>query len=73
MPKRVKTPPPADDEPRYLSVVHPYPKTHPNMEIEGDQIRFCYWLACAIGENPMEYGYPLRALYYRPKVCDEYF
>ena len=68
MPKRAKTPPTADDEPKYLSVVHPYPKTHPNMELEGDQIRFCFWLACSIGGNPLSHDYPLRAFYYRPKV-----
>ncbi|VDB88942.1 unnamed protein product [Peniophora sp. CBMAI 1063] len=67
MPKRPKTPPPADDEPKYLSVVHPYPKTHPNMELEHDQIRVCFWLACCIGGNPRLHDYPLRALYYRPK------
>ncbi|KAI0919209.1 hypothetical protein AcW1_003353 [Taiwanofungus camphoratus] len=50
MPKRIPTPPPGDDEPRYLTVVHPYPP-HANMELETDRKVFAFWLACCIGKD----------------------
>ena len=61
MPKREKTPPPADDEPRYLTVVHPYP-VHANMELLGDQKEFAYWIASCIGKDP------LLAFFHKPAV-----
>lgn len=51
MPKRAVTPPPADDEPRYLTVVHPYP-LHAHMELPKDREDFGRWLACCIGSDP---------------------
>ncbi|KAF8845955.1 hypothetical protein BDN67DRAFT_960608, partial [Paxillus ammoniavirescens] len=52
MPKRIPTPPPADDEPRYLSVVHPYAISGScNMELPKDRQDFAGWVACCIDKN----------------------
>ncbi|OJA16863.1 hypothetical protein AZE42_09139 [Rhizopogon vesiculosus] len=49
MPKRIPTPPPADNEPRYLTVVHPYVLDgHCNMELPKDRQDFARWIACCI-------------------------
>ncbi|KAG1835912.1 hypothetical protein DFJ58DRAFT_820170 [Suillus subalutaceus] len=49
MPKRIPTPPPGDDEPRYLTVVHPYVLDgHCNMELPKDRQDFARWVACCI-------------------------
>lgn len=61
MPKRIPTPPPGDDEPRYLTVVHPYPP-HANMELETDRKVFAFWLACCIGKDN------LYAFFHKPLV-----
>ena len=61
MPKRAATPPPADDEPKYLTVIHPYP-LHPNMELVQDRENFGRWLACCIGPDPFY------AFFYKPSV-----
>ncbi|KAH7920600.1 hypothetical protein BV22DRAFT_1020909 [Leucogyrophana mollusca] len=52
MPKRAATPPPADDEPRYLTVVHPFvPSGHCNMELPKDRQDFARWIACCIDKD----------------------
>ena len=61
MPKREKTPPPAADEPKYLTVVHPYPP-HANLELEGERKELAYWLASCTGKDP------LLAFFYKPQV-----
>lgn len=61
MPKREKTPPPPDDEPKYLTVVHPYPP-HANMELLGDQKEFAYWIASCTGKDVF------LAFFYKPAV-----
>ena len=61
MPKRIPTPPPPDDEPRYLTVVHPYP-LHANLMIHADRRTLALWLACCTGKDV------LLAMYYKPTV-----
>ncbi|KAH7911330.1 hypothetical protein BJ138DRAFT_1239209 [Hygrophoropsis aurantiaca] len=52
MPKRIATPPPGDDEPRYLTVVHPFvPSGHCNMELPMDRQDFARWVACCIDKD----------------------
>ncbi|KAI0253686.1 hypothetical protein BJV78DRAFT_1122716 [Lactifluus subvellereus] len=60
MPKRIMTPPPPDDEPRYLTVVHPYP-LHANLELHGDRRTLALWLACCTGKPGV-----LLAMYHKP-------
>ncbi|KAI0688996.1 hypothetical protein BC835DRAFT_283150 [Cytidiella melzeri] len=59
MPKRTPTPPPSDDEPRYLTVVYPFP-AHANMELVHDCAEFSRWLACIVGKEA------LIALFHKP-------
>ncbi|OCH93537.1 hypothetical protein OBBRIDRAFT_790242 [Obba rivulosa] len=59
MPKRIPTPPPGDDEPKYLSVVHPYP-AHANMEFDKDRKTCAFWISCCIGREN------LLSLYHKP-------
>ncbi|KAF8504915.1 hypothetical protein F5888DRAFT_1659857 [Russula emetica] len=59
MPKRIKTPPPPEDEPRYLVVVHPYP-LNANLLLHTDRRALALWLACCIGKDA------LYAMYYKP-------
>lgn len=61
MPKREKTPPPPDDEPRYLTVVHPYP-LNANLMLHADRRRLALWLACCTGKDV------LLAMYHKPTV-----
>jgi hypothetical protein len=61
MPKRAKTPPPSDDEPRYLVVVHPYP-LNANLQLHADRRTLALWLACCTGKDA------LYAMYYKPSV-----
>ncbi|KZS87016.1 hypothetical protein SISNIDRAFT_394623, partial [Sistotremastrum niveocremeum HHB9708] len=61
MPKRPKTPPPNDDEPKYLAVVHPYP-SHANMELLTDRQTFIFWIACICGKDD------LYAVFHKPSV-----
>jgi hypothetical protein len=61
MPKRVKTPPPPEDEPRYLVVVHPYP-LNANLLLHADRRKLALWVACCTGKDA------LYAMYYKPTV-----
>jgi hypothetical protein len=65
MPKRAVTPPPGDDEPRYLTVVHPYP-LNAHMELPEDRENFGRWLACCIGPDPFY------AFFHKPSVCHRF-
>ncbi|KAH0829064.1 hypothetical protein J3R83DRAFT_2521 [Lanmaoa asiatica] len=52
MPKRIPTPPPGDDEPRYLTVVYPYAISGTcNMELPKDRQDFARWVACCIDKD----------------------
>ncbi len=66
MPKRVKTPPPPEDEPRYLVVVHPYP-LNANLLLQADRRTLALWLACCTGKDV------LYAMYYKPSVSRIFF
>jgi len=59
MPKRIPTPPPPEDEPRYLTVVHPYP-LNPNLLLHADRRAVALWLACCTGKDV------LLAMFYKP-------
>ncbi|EKM53677.1 uncharacterized protein PHACADRAFT_148424 [Phanerochaete carnosa HHB-10118-sp] len=59
MSRREKTPPPPDDEPKYFTVVHPYPP-HANMELLADQKEFAFWIASCTGKEPF------LAFFYKP-------
>ena len=61
MPKRAKTPPPPEDEPRYLVVVHPFP-LNANLVLHADRRGLALWLACCIGKDP------LYAMFYKQSV-----
>ena len=61
MPKRIPTPPPPEDEPRYLVVVHPYP-LNANMMVHADRRGLALWLACCTGKDA------LLAVYHKPSV-----
>ena len=61
MPKRIKAPPPPEDEPRYLTVVHPYP-LNANLELHADRRTLALWLACCTGKDV------LLAMFYKPAV-----
>ncbi|KAH8103490.1 hypothetical protein BXZ70DRAFT_734076 [Cristinia sonorae] len=52
MPARPRTPSPGPDEPKYLTVVSPYP-LHANMELLGDLKQTVYWIASCIGPDPL--------------------
>ncbi|KZT03888.1 uncharacterized protein LAESUDRAFT_703856 [Laetiporus sulphureus 93-53] len=62
MPKRIPTPPPPDDEPRFLTVHYPYP-LHANVEHMGDRLAFVYWISSIIGAKSFY------AFYYRPRTA----
>lgn len=65
MPKRIPTPPPGDDEPRYLTVVHPYVLDgHCNMELPKDRQDFARWVACCVDAK---YFY---AFFHKPSARD---
>jgi len=55
MPKRVKTPPPPDDEPRYLAIHHPFGTTEDggrcSMALPQHQRDFARWVACCIDQE----------------------
>jgi hypothetical protein len=61
MSKRIPTPPPPEDEPRYLTVVHPYP-LNANLELHADRRTLALWLACCTGKDV------LLAMFYKPSV-----
>ncbi|KAJ6534705.1 hypothetical protein B0H10DRAFT_2145421 [Mycena sp. CBHHK59/15] len=48
MPKRIPTPKPGDDEPKYFTVVQPYP-LNANWELPHDYITFGRWIAGCVG------------------------
>ncbi|KZP28423.1 hypothetical protein FIBSPDRAFT_258477 [Athelia psychrophila] len=62
MVKRTATPPPGDDEPKYLTVVHPYP-LHAHMELPKDREDFGRWVACAMGDPD-----PFYAFFHKPSA-----
>ncbi|KAG6331622.1 hypothetical protein ID866_7467 [Astraeus odoratus] len=65
MPKRVPTPPPADDEPKYLCVVHPYAREgYCNMELSQDRQDFALWVACCIDKDAFF------AVFHKPSARD---
>lgn len=65
MPKRVPTPPPGDDEPKYLSVVHPYAREgYCNMELQQDRKDFAFWVACCIDKDAFF------AIFHKPSARD---
>ncbi|KAI0061938.1 hypothetical protein BV25DRAFT_1826226 [Artomyces pyxidatus] len=47
---RAPTPEPSDEEPKYITVVHPYP-LNAHMELPKDQRDFVLWLACCTGKD----------------------
>ncbi|KAG8220443.1 hypothetical protein J3R82DRAFT_3137 [Butyriboletus roseoflavus] len=52
MPKRIPTPPPGDNEPKYLTVVYPYAISGTcNMELPKDRQDFARWVASCIDKN----------------------
>ncbi|KAF9237864.1 hypothetical protein BU15DRAFT_48261 [Melanogaster broomeanus] len=52
MGKRIATPPPGDDEPRYLTVVYPYAISgNSNMELPKDRQDFALWVASCIDKD----------------------
>ncbi|KAI9507743.1 hypothetical protein F5148DRAFT_1284822 [Russula earlei] len=59
MVKRPRTPPPSNDEPRYLTVVHPYP-LNANLKVLGDRRALALWLACCTGKDV------LLAMFHKP-------
>ncbi|KAJ6592657.1 hypothetical protein B0H19DRAFT_1088268 [Mycena capillaripes] len=61
MPKRIPTPEPGDDEPKYFTVVQPYP-LNANWELPHDYITFGRWIAGCIGPDPFF------ALFYKPSA-----
>ncbi|KAJ7076664.1 hypothetical protein B0H15DRAFT_925112 [Mycena belliarum] len=61
MPKRIPTPEPGDDEPKYFTVVQPYP-LNANWELPHDYITFGRWIAGCIGPEPFF------ALFYKPSA-----
>jgi len=64
MPKRPSTPPPGDDEPKYLTVLYPYPP-EVNMEIRGEVIALARWLACCMGRYQ-----DLYAVFHKPSTSN---
>ncbi|KAG8780422.1 hypothetical protein FRC12_023052 [Ceratobasidium sp. 428] len=50
MPKREKTPPPGDDEPKYLSIYYPFPP-HSTLDEEKNVKECARWLACFVGKD----------------------
>ncbi|KAH9959054.1 hypothetical protein BC827DRAFT_1215524, partial [Russula dissimulans] len=63
MPKRPQTPPPPDDEPRYLIVVHPYPlNANLTRMLLADQRMLALWLACCTGKDV------LLVMFHKPSV-----
>ncbi|KAJ7748882.1 hypothetical protein B0H16DRAFT_897012 [Mycena metata] len=61
MPKGIPTPEPGDDEPKYFTVVQPYP-LNANWELLHDYITFGRWIAGCIGPEPFF------ALFYKPSA-----
>ncbi|KAJ7592067.1 hypothetical protein C8J56DRAFT_932528 [Mycena floridula] len=55
MVKRIKTPEPGDDEPRFYTVVNPFP-LHANWEYDQDYITCSRWVAGILGTEQPLYG-----------------
>ncbi|KAJ8517637.1 hypothetical protein ONZ45_g5213 [Pleurotus djamor] len=52
MPKKPRTPPPGDDEPKYLAIYKSYPlNTH--WELPSDCRTFARWFACCVGKDDL--------------------
>ncbi|KAI6009873.1 hypothetical protein EDC04DRAFT_847356 [Pisolithus marmoratus] len=65
MPKRIPTPPPGDDEPKYFSVVHPYAREgYCNMQLQQDRKDFAFWVACCIDKDAFF------AIFHKPSARD---
>lgn len=64
MPKKIKTPPPGDDEPKYLAVYQPYP-LNAHFDLPADCHQFASWFACCVGEDDLP---KFLAFFYKPKV-----
>ncbi|KAG2090474.1 uncharacterized protein F5147DRAFT_787195 [Suillus discolor] len=63
MPKCIPTPSPGEDEPHYLTVIHPYIlDSHCNMELPKDRQDFACWVACCIDAK---YFY---TFFYKPSI-----
>ncbi|KAF7311470.1 Glycoside hydrolase family 79 protein [Mycena kentingensis (nom. inval.)] len=62
MPKRIPTPPPGDDEPKYYTVVQPYP-LNANWELSNDYITCGRWVASCLGSPS-----PFFAIFYKPSA-----
>ncbi|KAF7304433.1 hypothetical protein HMN09_00845500 [Mycena chlorophos] len=62
MPKRIPTPEPGDDEPKYFTVVQPYP-LNANWELPHDYITCGRWVASCLGSDA-----PFFALFYKPSA-----
>jgi hypothetical protein len=62
--QRRRDPPPelAEDEPRYLTIVHPYP-LNANLDISADRRALALWLACCTGNKDVLY-----AMFHKPSV-----
>jgi hypothetical protein len=65
MPQRDMSPPPPDNEPKYLVVVHPYP-LNANLDIPADRRALALWLACCTGKRY------LLAMFHKPSVSPPY-
>ncbi|KAG9127008.1 hypothetical protein FRC07_001033 [Ceratobasidium sp. 392] len=50
MPKREKTPPPGDDEPKYLSIYYPYPP-HSTLDEDKNVKECARWISCFVGKD----------------------
>jgi hypothetical protein len=64
MVRRIPTPPPPEDEPKYLTVVHPYP-LNANLELHADRRTLALWLACCAGKDV------LFAMFHKPTVSPQ--
>ncbi|KAF7301441.1 hypothetical protein MIND_00709400 [Mycena indigotica] len=65
MPKRIPTPEPGPDEPKYYTVVHPYPP-HLDWQLDEDCREFGRWIACCLGgEGNEAYFF---ALFWKPSA-----
>ncbi|KAH9976395.1 hypothetical protein BGW80DRAFT_1293421, partial [Lactifluus volemus] len=56
-------PPPSDDEPKYLTIVRPYPLDADRRALDADWRALALWLACCIGKKDV-----LTAMFQNPTV-----
>ncbi|KAJ1306234.1 hypothetical protein OPQ81_010940 [Rhizoctonia solani] len=59
MPKREKTPPPGEDEPKFLSIFYPWPP-YVTLENEEESKKCARWIACFVGKDN------LYAMFHKP-------